>query len=150
MEINESICEWFARAIPEPTKDSQRVQLGVHIEEFLEMFEGITIRGEGVESCLVIGLENLHKLATALKTNPKIEVDVTDHLALLDSLCDQQVTSNGVGHLYGYKMVPALFEVDESNWSKFVNGMPIFNEFGKIAKGLEYFKPNLEPYIPHH
>jgi len=66
---------------------------------------------------------------------------------LLDALCDQIVTATGVGHMMNMKLPLALEEVNASNYSKFVNGEPIFNENKKIMKGPSYFKPSLEFHI---
>ena len=41
-------------------------------------------------------------------------------------------------------IVEAVGRVNKSNWSKFVNGKPIFDENGKIAKGPDYVKCDLE------
>lgn len=49
--------------------------------------------------------------------------------------------------MMGFDMVGALKEVNASNYSKFENGKPVFNEQGKIAKGKDYFKPNLTTYL---
>lgn len=38
-------------------------------------------------------------------------------------------------------------EVDRSNWSKFVDGKPVFNEQGKIAKPESYSPPNLVEFV---
>lgn len=34
--------------------------------------------------------------------------------------------------------------VDRSNWSKFVDGKPVRDAHGKVAKGQYYSKPNLK------
>ena len=62
-------------------------------------------------------------------------------------MCDQIVTAIGVGYMLDFDMVGALTEVNSSNWSKFEDGEPIFDENGKIAKGKDYFKPELAKYI---
>ena len=42
----------------------------------------------------------------------------------------------------------AIFnEIHESNMSKLENGMPIYNEAGKVMKSNSYKKPNLENII---
>jgi hypothetical protein len=41
----------------------------------------------------------------------------------------------------------ALKEVDDSNWSKFEDGKPVFDANGKIKKGRHYQAPQLEKYL---
>lgn len=47
----------------------------------------------------------------------------------------------------GFDMVGALDEVNKSNWSKFKDGVPAFDENGKIAKADGYFKPDLAKFL---
>jgi hypothetical protein len=47
----------------------------------------------------------------------------------------------------GYDLTGALAEVDGSNYSKFEDGVPVFNEQGKIRKGKGFYQPNLKPFI---
>lgn len=130
---------------PTPSKNSQRVQLGVHLEEIHEMLVEIDIP---TQSTLLFELrESIHKLATVLKTDPNASVVVINRDGLLDAVCDQVVTSVGVAHMYGMDIVGALDEVNRSNNSKFVDGKPIFNEHGKWAKGPSYTPPNLDPFV---
>ena len=70
-----------------------------------------------------------------------------DKVALLDSLCDQVVTATGIAYFNGFKFDEALTNVNQSNWSKFINNKPICNEHGKIMKGANYKAPELEPFI---
>ena len=65
----------------------------------------------------------------------------------MDALCDQLVTICGVGYMLGFDMLGALAEVNRSNFSKFENGKPVFNEQGKIVKGKHYSKPDLKPFL---
>ena len=75
--------------------------------------------------------------------------DINEHekQELLDALCDQIVTAVGVAHMLGMDIEGALNEVNNSNWSKFEDGEPVFNEQGKIAKGRDYFAPDLTRFI---
>jgi hypothetical protein len=41
-----------------------------------------------------------------------------------------------------------MAEVNASNWSKFVDGHPLFDTNQKIQKGPDYVKARLEPYLP--
>lgn len=90
----------------------------------------------------------LDELGEHLKANEGCVV-VEDPLEMLDGLCDQIVTATGVAHMLGYNVVGAMVEVNASNFSKFdEEGKPILNENKKIMKGPNYFKPDLNPYLP--
>ena len=148
--VIEEIKNWFELAIPKPTKDNQRVQTGVHFEEVSEMLETLYI-DDSLKSFDTLKTDiatcAIKELANSLKTHKDIGLEVTDRKELLDSLCDQIVTAVGVGHMYGFDILGALKEVSRSNTSKFVDGKPVFNENGKIAKGAAYTPPNLEPFL---
>ena len=66
---------------------------------------------------------------------------------MLDSLADQLVTGVGVAHMLRMDIIGALNEVNLSNFSKFVDGIPQFDANRKIIKGPDYFKPNLELFL---
>lgn len=133
--------EWFELAVPTPTDKNRSVQLGVHIEEIAEMFAAM-------------GATELHDalqdVGTAFKTSAVDgqAVDFTDleidRKEMLDAMCDQIVTAIGVMHMFGMNPTEAMKRINDSNWSKFVDGKPIFDENGKIKKGPSYTKPDLE------
>lgn len=134
------IKQWFELAVPEPTLQNQNVQLGVHFEEVGEMIEAIEFPVEYIDS--------IKELAMFLKTTPNVwEYEYVDQLGILDALCDQIVTAVGVAHMFGYNIEGALQEVIRSNNSKFVDGKPVFDANGKIAKPPTYSKPDLIPYV---
>lgn len=77
----------------------------------------------------------------------EMQQNTINQIELLDALCDQIVTAIGVAHMFGFDIQGALQEVANSNDSKFEDGKPVFNEHGKIAKGKNYFKPELAKFI---
>lgn len=131
------IKNWFETAVPEPTDKNRAVQIGCHYEEVIEMADAL---GDG-EFEIDIG-----PLARTYKEFCSVPVGSVDKTELLDALCDQIVTAVGVAHMFGMDIETALAEVNASNWSKFVDGKPVFNEHGKIAKGPNYFKPQIEKF----
>lgn len=143
METVNHIKQWFELAVPTPTDKNRAVQTGVHVEEFDEMLASFSAPDPvRVPICA---------LAKRLKEQMTIAIDDLTHaqkVELLDSLCDQIVTAIGVAHMFNMNIAGALAEVNASNWSKFVEGKPIFNEHGKIAKGPNYRKPVLLPFVP--
>lgn len=142
--------QWFEAAVPNPTAKNLEVQLGVHLEEVVEMMAAFIIEkasdasfGEWEET-----FQELNIVATMLKEG-KLKVVNLDADAVLDGITDQQVTAIGIGHMLGMDTTGALAEVDRSNFSKFgKDGQPIFDQNGKIKKGPHYVKPNLEPFLP--
>jgi hypothetical protein len=130
---------WHERARPEPTDRDFDVQLGCHFEEVAEMLEAVFIDSERAELLQVI----LNSLAYELKTG-RAKARVGDREGFLDSLADQIVTAQGAGHCARLNVPEALRRVNASNWSKFdVNGYPMRDANGKIAKGPNYQAPDL-------
>lgn len=90
----------------------------------------------------------LGKLSLLMKANHMAIFPAnSNRLALLDSLADQIVTATGVGTFLGMNVPGALAEVNRSNYSKFEDGEPVFNENMKVMKGKDYTPPDLTPYI---
>ncbi len=141
---------WFKQALPNPTAVNFTVQLGVHLEEISETLDALVLNSDDatkiVQAQWWIGA--LKRLATALKTGEVYVDGVRSVGELIDGLADQHVTLTGLAHIAGLDFEGAKAEVDRSNFSKFVEGQPIFNENGKIAKGPNYVPPNLESFIP--
>ena len=135
----------FEFAVPKVKLDNQHVQLGCHFEEFREMLDEIEIPLYSVE--LSILKEYTEKLADALKKDKEISVVVKDRKAFLDAMSDQLVTGTGVGYMFGMDIIGALSEVNRSNFSKFVDGKPLFNENGKLMKGPNYTAPVLDSFV---
>ena len=71
-------------------------------------------------------------------------VRLESEMATDQALADQVVTAVGVGHTLGIDVPDAAGRVNASNWSKFVDGQPVFDENGKIAKGPSYQPVDLE------
>ena len=85
-------------------------------------------------------LEELSELKDAIKAKDIVEV--------ADALTDILYVTYGAGHAFGINLDKCFDEVQNSNMSKLgKDGKPIYNEFGKVMKGPNYFKPNLEKFI---
>ena len=138
----DNITLWHKRARPEPTYRDFEVQLGCHIEEFIEMMDSLSIYFDKIQ--VNKALDALEDLADGLKAGV-LTVSSMDRGEVLDALADQIVTAVGVGHCAKMDMNAAVQEVNDSNWSKFnYKGFPEFDENGKIKKGERYRKPNLK------
>lgn len=134
----DSIELWHRRGRPDPTPRELDIQLGCHIEEFVEMLACVQFNNTWTNMRYELTL-----LADRLKSGQESAV-IHDRKEMLDSLADQIVTAVGVGHCAGMKMSDAVDAVNKSNWSKYNDdGEPIFNEHGKIAKGPKYRPPVL-------
>ena len=84
--------------------------------------------------------EELSELKEAIKNKDIKEV--------ADALTDILYVTYGAGHAFGIDLDKCFDEVQSSNMSKLdENGKPIFNEHGKVLKGPNYFKPNLEKFV---
>lgn len=138
---------WFEAAVPTPTAKNISTQLGVHVEEVNEMLTAFEILDDEVGAVLLMHARMyMMHLANFLKAeNPVVSLE--HNVDFLDSLCDQIVTATGVAHMFDMDIVGAMNEVNASNFSKFINGIPQFDSNLKITKGPDYFKPNLEPFV---
>lgn len=138
-----SIKEWFKAAKPNPSTADACVQIGCHYEEVSEMG---AVLYDGVRFALA-GTAILYKIKHSEHLGAVEELSADARVELLDALCDQIVTAVGVAYMMGMDIEGALAEVNRSNWSKFEGGVPVFNEHGKIVKGVEYTPPELSDYI---
>ena len=81
--------------------------------------------------------EELQELKEAMKNKDILEV--------ADALTDILYVTYGAGHAFGIDLDKCFEEVQKSNMSKLgEDGKPIYNEFGKVMKGPNYFKPVLK------
>ena len=150
MSVIDNIFNWFKKAVPEPNNKNIHTQLGVHFEEVAEMLLALSGDDDQTEVLLHNAYLANYLLANHLKNSVgalNLDMTIESKVELLDALCDQIVTATGVGYMLGMNLPMALEEVNASNYSKFVNGEPIFNENKKIMKGPNYFKPSLEFHI---
>lgn len=76
--------------------------------------------------------------------------DARDIVGIADALGDQMYILCGtiLKHGLQYIIEDIFDEIQSSNMSKLdKDGKPIFREDGKILKGPDYFKPNLEQFF---
>ncbi|RPF73778.1 MAG: phosphoribosyl-ATP diphosphatase [Rickettsiales bacterium TMED289] len=84
--------------------------------------------------------EELDELKQAIRDNNIKEV--------ADALTDILYVTYGAGHAFGINLDQCFDEVQNSNMSKLGNdGKPIYNDQGKVMKGPNYFKPDLNKFI---
>ena len=84
--------------------------------------------------------EELEELQDAIKDRNMLEI--------ADALTDILYVTYGAGHAFGIDLDKCFNEVQESNMSELgENNTPIYNENGKVMKGPNYFKPNLNQFL---
>ena len=134
--------EWFAVVLANdaPGTDRFPVQLGCHLEEVVEMLQEVYVADYDVNSALEEACIELTKAAEALKTGRQ-EVSVDNHGAFTDSVLDQRVTGTGLLKMMGVDVAETVARVDVANFTKFVDGKPLYKEGGKIAKGPNFWNP---------
>ena len=84
--------------------------------------------------------EELNELKDAMSKNDLLEV--------ADALTDLLYVTYGAGHAFGIDLDKCFNEVQNSNMSKLgKDGKPIYNDSGKVMKGPNYFKPDLNKFV---
>ena len=78
----------------------------------------------------------------------KEAIDKRDIKEVADALTDILYVTYGAGHAFGINLDKCFEEVQNSNMSKLgKDGKPIYNDKGKVMKGPNYFKPNLNKFV---
>lgn len=78
----------------------------------------------------------------------KVAIENKDLLEVADALTDILYVTYGAGHAFGIDLDKCFEEVQKSNMSKLgLDGKPIYNDDGKVMKGPNYFKPDLNKFI---
>ena len=75
-------------------------------------------------------------------------IDSKDMKEVADALTDILYVTYGAGHAFGINLDKCFEEVQNSNMSKLgTDGKPIYNDEGKVMKGPNYFKPDLNKFV---
>ena len=78
----------------------------------------------------------------------KEAIDKKDIKEVADALTDILYVTYGAGHAFGIDLDKCFDEVQKSNMSKLgEDGKPIYNDKGKVMKGPNYFKPDLNKFV---
>ena len=78
----------------------------------------------------------------------KEAIDSKDIKEVADALTDILYVTYGAGHAFGINLDKCFEEVQSSNMSKLgSDGKPIYNDKGKVMKGPNYFKPDLNKFV---
>ena len=75
-------------------------------------------------------------------------IEKKDIREVADALTDILYVTYGAGHAFGINLDKCFKEVQSLNMSKLgLDGKPIYNEKGKVMKGPNYFKPDLNKFV---
>ena len=78
----------------------------------------------------------------------KLAIQTKDLKETADALTDILYVTYGAGHAFGINLDKCFNEVQKSNMSKLsTDGKPIYNDKGKVMKGPDYFKPDLNKFL---
>ena len=152
--------EWLRVANKTPGNvDQFSVQVGCHIEEFIEMLDTLqltTTPSNGVrdpihETLMTHQLASLIPHLTGIANDLKsgrYHAHVKDPVALIDSLCDQSVTGDGVAYIADFDKAGADTAVIDSNFDKLnPDGTPVIKDGGKIGKREGWKAPDLSQFV---
>ena len=116
------------------------------VGEFMKTF------GQEVKNKPSLSTEKINQLRISLiqeeLSELKEAMDNKDLLEVADALTDLLYVTYGAGHAFGINLDKCFEEVQNSNMSKLGDDVkPIYNEHGKVMKGPNYFKPDLNKFI---
>lgn len=142
----EEIEKWQDRA-----NTSGAMGVAIHLEEMSEWLNSFTVVATSGKTHqtdaaqVILDVEMQLSLLSTLIKEKQVEVKILDRKNFLDAVADQIVTATAAGFCNGMQVSKAVAGVNASNWSKFDDqGEPIYDINGKIKKGPNYRKPNLE------
>ena len=112
----------------------------------------MTTFGQEVKKKSSLGSDKINNLRVNLIEEElnefKYAISKKDLKEVADALTDILYVTYGAGHAFGINLDDCFEEVQKSNMSKLGNdGKPIYNEKGKVMKGPNYFKPNLNKFL---
>lgn len=134
--------------VPSSADALLRVQLT--LEETIEMAEAILGKEAENNSNAKKLLEVLNKDLGSLKAislelkDKDLDVDL---LGVYDAIVDIDYVNTGAAVTFGLDLEAGFNEVHASNMSKFVDGMALKNDLGKVIKGPNYWAPDLTKFI---
>lgn len=148
--ILQDIQNWFKVAEPEPTNREQQIELGFLLKCIYDILQLHTLHiGDDCRWVFTAYMDkglDIAKLSEEFKRT-KYNLSVYAEQSLAEELAKTVFNAFGVAHSHGIDLIGALQEVNRSNWSKFENGKPVFDENGKITKGKDYTPPELSKFV---
>jgi len=144
----ERTAAWLKACGKVPGPASLSVQIGCHIEEFVEFLLSVDFdSAEDAESLEGSVIDLLHVANGLKKGLVMASINPSDRIEALDALCDSEVTGNGVAYLAKMDKPGADRAVLDSNDAKLVDGKPVILPGGKIGKPSGWTAPDLSGFV---
>lgn len=122
------------------TKKTRELRVALIAEELAELCEAL-----GVSLKLEYDTATNSTLTYIKAEKSEDQVDL---VGVADALGDLDYVVNGGFHAFGIPHTEVLDEIHGSNMSKLgEDGLPIYNENGKVKKGPNFYEPNLAKII---
>lgn len=144
----ERTAAWLKACGKVPGPAALSVQIGCHLEEFIEFLMCVDFDSAEDAESLERSVADLLRVANGLKKGLVMAgINPSDRIEALDALCDSEVTGNGVAYLAGFDKQGADMAVLASNDAKLVDGKPVILPGGKIGKPDGWKAPDLSGFV---
>lgn len=144
----ERTAAWLMACGKEPTTANLSVQIGCHIEEFIELLGTLDFASPNDQKIVSAVMAELNYVSKNLKTRTSLaRIRIDQREQALDALCDGEVTGNGVAFLAAFDKISADEAVLNANDAKLVDGKPVILEGGKIGKPEGWTPPDLSAFV---
>jgi len=144
----ERTAAWLKACGKVPGPAALSVQIGCHLEEFIEFLMCVDFDSAEDAESLERSVADLLRVANGLKKGLVMAgINPSDRIEALDALCDSEVTGNGVAYLAGFDKQGADLTVLASNDAKLVDGKPVILPGGKIGKPDGWKAPDLLGFV---
>lgn len=144
----ERTAAWLMACGKEPTTANLSVQIGCHIEEFIELLGTLDFASPNDEKIVNAVMAELNYVSKNLKTRTSLaRIRADQREQALDALCDGEVTGNGIAFLAAFDKISADEAVLNANDAKLVDGKPVILEGGKIGKPEGWTPPDLSAFV---
>jgi len=144
----ERTAAWLKACGKVPGNAALSVQIGCHLEEFIEFLMCVDFDSAEDAESLERSVADLLRVANGLKKGLVMAgINPSDRIEALDALCDIEVTGNGVAYLACFDKQGADMAVLASNDAKLVDGKPVILPGGKIGKPDGWKAPDLSGFV---
>lgn len=149
----EGTYNWLEAALPSISGHNASVQLGCILEEVHELLEALQNANVPIEPTFMSALKyqaSIFKKGQNQRVYAALENVWENEEArreIVDALADISVTTTSFGRQMYVHTPTALDIVNASNYSKFEDGKPVYDAYGKVAKGRHYKAPELTPAL---
>jgi predicted HAD superfamily Cof-like phosphohydrolase len=138
---------WLQSCGKKPSFTNSSVQIGCHIEEFIEFLNSLTWLGKMPEARAREAIFALNQISSMFKSGEAVGfIHHNDEEKALDAICDMEVTGNGLCFLLGFDKEGADKEVLDANDRKLVDGKPVLLPGGKIGKPEGWVGPSIRKF----